>query len=300
MKRCFKALCLLSLAFLASCKKDDDTSIAPPRDYAEQYVTEKVEIEEYLHTHYIVSVDENFTIEIDSITADNPQTSIWDQTEYPLQTKLVTLNDVDYTLYYLILNEGGNEVPTPYDRVKVAYRGWRMDDYQFDYNPYPDQFLFLPVMIEGWREIIPLFKTGFYNDTPGDPNPASFTNFGAGVMFLPSDFGYYDSSQVGIPSYSPLVFSFKLYDMQQDDSDNDGIPTYLEVGPDSIDVYDYDSDGDGTPNFQDADDDGDGISTRIEITIPGTEDELYDFENIPVCEDSGESIYLDPTCFPEQ
>lgn len=297
MKRCLMALSLLSLAFLGSCKKDDDTSLAPPRDYGEQYVTDKADLENYLNTHYIVSVDEDFTIVIDSITEDNPQTSIWDQTEYPLMTKVVTFEEVDHTLYYLVLNEGVGENPTKYDQVKVAYRGWRLDDVQFDYNPYPENFNSLFGLITGWQEIIPLFKTGVYNDIPGDPNPANFTDYGAGVMFLPSAFGYYDSAQVNIPSYSPLVFSFKLYDMNIFDSDGDGIPNRYEIDPEDGDILTYDTDGDGYPNYLDADDDNDGYPTRDEITIPGT-DEVYDFENIPTCS-TGVKLHLDSACHQE-
>jgi hypothetical protein len=70
-----------------------------------------------------------------------------------------------------------------------------------------------------------------------------------------------------VPSYSPLVFSFKLFELQRLDQDGDGIPSYLEdldgmviecnwsLNPD-------DTDGDGIPNFLDVDDDGDGYGTK--------------------------------------
>lgn len=298
MNRYIKAFGLLSLAVIASCKKDDDVSIAPPRDYDVQYATEKVQIEEYLNTHYIVSVSEAFDIVIDSLDADaqaDGELSLWEQSDYPLQTKEVNLNDVDYKLYYMVLNQGVGDMPSRYDNVRVAYRGWKLDNDQFDYDPVPQTLFPLMNYIEGWHEIIPLFNTGIYDETPS-PDPANFTNYGAGVMFLPSDFAYYDGIRPNIPAYSPLIFSFKLYQMEISDTDNDGIPNKYEVGPDN-DIFNYDTDGDGIANYEDPDDDNDGYSTRDEITIPGT-DEVYDFENIPTCE-TGIKRHIDPSCHQE-
>lgn len=301
MNRYIKALGLLSLALIASCKKDDDVSIAPPRDYAVQYGTEKVQIEEYLNTHYIVSVNEDFDIVIDTLDADaqaDGEVSLWNQTEYPLQNKQVNLNNVDYTLYYLVLNQGGGEMPTRYDNVRVAYNGWTLDGNQFDYDPFPQLLFPLMNYIEGWHEIIPLFNAGVYDNTPS-PDPANFTDFGAGVMFLPSDFGYYDSVRPNISSYSPLIFSFKLYQMETADTDNDGIPNKHEVGPDSIYLTDYDTDGDGNPNYNDADDDNDGYPTRDEITVTlDGEEVVLPFDQIPAC-DTGIKRHIDPSCHQE-
>jgi hypothetical protein len=47
-------------------------------------------------------------------------------------------------------------------------------------------------------------------------------------MFIPSGLGYYAAGSASIPSYSPLVFSFKLFELQRLDQDGDGIPSYLE------------------------------------------------------------------------
>jgi hypothetical protein len=44
-------------------------------------------------------------------------------------------------------------------------------------------------------------------------------------LFLPD---YYAAGSASIPSYSPLVFSFKLFELQRLDQDGDGIPSYLE------------------------------------------------------------------------
>ncbi|OIQ15805.1 MAG: hypothetical protein BM557_10935 [Flavobacterium sp. MedPE-SWcel] len=296
MNRFLKVFSLfLLITFFAACNKDDGASVPPPRDYAEQYVTEKADIENYLKTHYIANVDEDFNVELEEIPALGGEVSIWDQTDYQLLTKEVNLSDVNFTLYYLVLQQGVGEAPTRADRVLVSYRGTTLEGNQFDYNPFPQVYSSLTGTILGWQEVIPMFKTGVYVDVPGSPDPASFEDYGAGVMFLPSAYGYYEAARVGIPAYSPLIFSFKLYDLEYVDSDGDGILNKDETD-NGIDIRDFDSDGDGTPNYFDIDDDGDGYSTRSEITIPGSND-VYEFENIPTCDGGAVKKHLDPNCF---
>ncbi|MES2811715.1 MAG: hypothetical protein V4670_04525 [Bacteroidota bacterium] len=70
----------------------------------------------------------------------------------------------------------------------------------------------------GWKSILPLFKSGSVTVTSGN---TSYTDFGTGVMFLPSGMAYYNKergvynpeTETGyVPKYSPLIFSFKLLD----------------------------------------------------------------------------------------
>jgi hypothetical protein len=85
-----------------------------------------------------------------------------------------------------------------------------------------------------------------------------FSNFGSGVMFLPSGLAYYNQIPSAlIPSYSPLIFSFKLKSQKSRDHDRDGILSKYEVNPTIANQKpkDYDSDGDGIPNYYDIDDD---------------------------------------------
>jgi hypothetical protein len=100
-------------------------------------------------------------------------------------------------------------------------------------------------------------------------------------MFLPSGLAYFENRPGSIPSYAPLVFSFKLYAIQRLDTDGDGILNDQEDLDDDDYMYDYrnlinyptppatnpdDTDGDGIPNFLDVDDDGDGYTTKLEIS----------------------------------
>ncbi len=297
MNRFLKAFGLISLiTIFTACKKDDGANVAPPRDYTLQYATEKVDIENYLKSHYMTVDETTYDVTFAAIPEGGAQVSIWDQTQYPLQNKIVNSNDVDYTVYYIVLNEGVGQSPTRADNVLTAYRGVLLDGTQFDYTPFPQNQSPLITSIEGWQEIIPLFKTGEYVDIPNDPNPASFQNYGAGVMFLPSGLGYYNAGRGLISAYDPLIFSFKLYDLEYTDIDSDGILNKDETVP-GTDLNDYDTDGDETPNYLDTDDDGDGYFTIDEITIPDSDPEAYyEFDAIPVCPGGTLKRHLDPAC----
>lgn len=300
MNRYLKALGVFALiTFFAACKSDDDTKVVPPRDYGEQYAAEKPEIENYLKTHFIASVDEDMNIDIQPVTDAGTQVSIWDQEEYPLLNKIVNSNNVEYTVYYLVLREGVGEAPTRADDILTAYRGTLFDGTQFDYRPFPDTYSTLTTAIEGWQEIIPMFKTGIYVDIPGSPDPAHFEDFGAGVMFLPSGLAYFNRVPLGtnvVPAYASMIFSFKLFDLEYIDNDADGILSKDETIP-GTDIKNYDTDGDGVPNYLDADDDNDGYSTRTEITIPDTNPaQLYEFDAIPACNGGTVKKHLDPAC----
>ena len=161
---------------------------------------------------------------------------------------------------------------------------------QFDSAPTP-VWLKLQEVISGWSHIIPMFKTGTYTAGTGG-NPTTYNNFGAGVMFLPSALAYYSNSTGSIPSYTPLIFTFKLIELRYRDQDYDGILSkdervldpsidplirWKENPASSLDyhyddaqagVYDInymDTDGDGVANMYDVDDDGDHVLTKVEL-----------------------------------
>jgi len=300
MNRILKAFSLLSLIVLSTgCGSDDDNDIAPPRDYGVQYTAEKVLIEDYLKSHYVTVNTETFEATFDSIkSTGNP--SIWDQTEYPLQSKTVTKNDVVYTLYYLSFREGVNESPTAGDSALLTYRGTLLNDKQFEYQPVTSVYSPFPsFQVLGFPEIIPLFKSGNYVDVPGQP--AGFTDYGAGAMFVPSGLAYFNGSPSNlVPAYSPMIFTFQLLAVRYTDYDNDGVLNRYEVkegiNPATGVLYtvlDTDTDGDEIPDYLDSDDDGDGRLTRDEIRKPGTTNQFYDFDEIPVCTETGLKVHLD-------
>ena len=307
----FYFLVLFACISLFSCRKDDiGITVEPPRDYKVQFVADTILIRDYLDTHYIDVKDNPGLVDDQDITitklevGDKEHKSILEQKKYQLLFKEVLLHDIKYKVYYLVLRSGVGESPSNVDDVLVAYKGTYLRKSTatettdsvlsatfFEESRYPQAFLNLYPnasnggLITGWTEILPQFKTGTY--TINDNGTVSHKDFGAGVLFIPSGLGYYDRGAGSIPSYSPLVFSFKLYEIKRIDSDNDGIFNYQEDLNSDGYLYDYrnkfnypttpvdekvryahDTDRDGIPDFLDIDDDGDGTSTRLEITKP--------------------------------
>ncbi|OYX83224.1 MAG: hypothetical protein B7Y83_12135 [Flavobacteriales bacterium 32-34-25] len=308
----FKYYFILIIACLSlfSCSKDDNSiETEPLRDFGEQFEKDKETIEEYLDTYTFVHTnapgetrdqDVVFSKITDPVNQRSIMSYLNSDTFPKLIKKTVELHEITYELYYLVLREGTGDSPCNVDEVLASYKG----DYlyytvakpavpatatdpeipavpsellasQFEKLTYPEDFFDLSNVVVGWSEVFPEFKTGD-NPTEAGDGTLRYNNFGAGVMFLPSGLAYYNRGQGSIPSYSPLVFSFKLYAIKRSDSDNDGIPSYLE----DLNGDGYlravattnnpleDSDEDGIPNYLDIDDDGDGYVTKFEITKP--------------------------------
>ncbi len=127
--------------------------------------------------------------------------------------------------------------------------------------------------------------------------------------------GYYNSGSGSIPSYAPLVFNVKLYEVQRNDQDGDGIPSYLEDLDGDGYMYSFtnttlyptkpttnpdDTDGDEVPDCFDVDDDGDNYTTKLERSYKDANGvvKYYDFANIPLCTGgNGKKRHLDPKCY---
>lgn len=324
---------MIGVVSLFSCskKKEDEIIVTPPRDYAVQYAADIADIETYLKSYYITVVDhagfpDDQDVSITKITDAPNQPSIYsylNATTFPkLLSREVELHDITYKLYYLVLREGVGQSPSNVDAVLTSYKGDYLSSKTegtvttlsatfFEQFNYPQIFYSLytkqEVPIRAWSEIFPQFKTGNHsahlvNDVPD--GTVDYTDFGAGVMFIPSGLGYFSTGSTKIPAYAPLVFSFKLYEIQRLDQDGDGILSYLEDlnGDNYMRVLKSgvpnpdDTDGDGIPNFLDDDDDGDNFSTKIEIKNPAT-GLAYPFAEIPTCA-SGKKNFLDASCHP--
>ena len=303
MNNFFKIIILFSLGLtVISCSKSDNDT-EPIRDYAEQKIKDMENIETFMKTHYMTVVNnpggtDDLDVTYTKIPTGGTQTSIWDQTIYPKQTREVTVRqnevDITYTIYYLKLREGSgpnSKSPCNVDRVLTAYKGEYIYNSvvdnvssiisnEFETLINPQSFFSLTGVIRGWSEIFPQFKTGSYISNPD--GTVSYSDFGAGVMFIPSGLAYFGSPSGGIPTYSPLVFNFKLYEIDRVDNDGDGIFSYLEdlnndgyvVGlPEGV-VNPDDTDGDEIPDFIDTDDDGDFFTTRSETSYVHPNDVL--------------------------
>ncbi len=303
-----------SVFILFSCNKADSVTAVPVRAYDVQYADDIAIIEDYLNTHYLV-VEENQDVTISKITdplVQSSMMSLLDSETYPkLLVKEVEANDITYKVYYLKLRADYETgiAPSKADSVLASYNGTYLSyktetvnevptttllATQFEYTPFPSLFLRLDLAVRGWREILPLFRAGQKTDVTGEPT--SYTDFGAGVIFIPSGLGYFNVPQAGIPSYSPLVFSFKLYDVKYTDQDQDGILSNDEDLNGDGDFTNDDTDGDGVQNLYDVDDDGDSYLTKNEIKINGLIPTSYS----EILDCSGTTIglkkHLDPTC----
>jgi hypothetical protein len=341
----FYFILLITSITIFSCSKNnnDETVVEPLRDYQTQYNADIKIIETYLTSNYITvtnahgqTTDQDVIIA--KITNAATQPSIMSYLNAPTYPKLlirnVTVNKVDYKLYYLVLREGkkdavtglGGVSPCNVDNVLTSYKGTYLSEStttpstitttQFEEVVLPNDYLSLFGLIRGWKEIFPQFKTGSYNSNTN--GTISYTDFGSGIMFIPSGLAYYNETRSAIPAYSPLVFSFKLYDIQRSDNEYTATTTGYVPSPDGVLSYQEDIDGDGyvwttselptdalnpddtdkdgIPDFLDIDDDGDNYTTKFEIKNPTT-GLPYPFANIPTCT-SGKKNYLDASCHP--
>jgi FKBP-type peptidyl-prolyl cis-trans isomerase FkpA len=306
-----KTLSLLSLfVILFSCNKDDDnnseTKIEP---YADQYAKDLVAMDKFIDEYSMkVSTDGNYDVTFEKIPSPNTNNLQSIKEEFTIETKTVKFQELDHKLYYISFTPGTDKTPTAVDSVMVTYKGEYIytkkvekepktdpktyDEFiasaEFENNPFPIWFQ-LGNLVKGWQEIFPKFQTGGHTVNPD--GSLGFNNFGAGVMFIPSAFGYYASARPGIPSYSPLIFNFKLLKLNYMDHDQDRIDSRFEDANGNGDYSDDDTDGDKVPDYLDRDDDADGILTKVEITNTQGGG-YYDFANIPLCTGDGKKIHL--------
>lgn len=275
-------LCFLVL--LSSCKKDDDSPVQfVERDRTEQQAADSDSLKAYLNSHYYnrakFAEPGDHTISeiiISELKKDdsgnflpmpdpdkNQMLSEAVDIDNPKKTKYL---DVDYEFYVLDLNKGGGEHPNFSDKVRVNYNGFLSNGTSFDGTITPIEFdLVREVAVQGWREVLPEFKTaeGFVENGDGT---VTYSNYGLGVMFLPSGLAYYSEARGGFPAYSNMMFKFELLQSEITDHDGDGIPSYMEDLNGDKNLYNDNTDGDRDPNFLDPDDDGDGVLTINEMT----------------------------------
>lgn len=278
-----RKISILSLGFFVlfiSCNNEDDsvTSI-PLRDPTEVYVENLAEIEEFLETHFYnyedfdfadpySVVNDNFKIVFDTIAgANSDKISLMDSPQ--LEFKMVENSGVDYKLYYLNVRKGLGNVTHFCDEAFVTYEGSLTSGYVFDSAVNPAGFNLITVgssagVVTGFQQGIIEFNTSTGYTSNGDGTD-TYHNHGIGAVFIPSGLGYYQQPLVGVPSYSPLIFTFSLYQRTLLDHDGDNVYSYLEDVNNNGNLYDDDTDGDFGPNFIDNEDDGDGYFTDDEL-----------------------------------
>ena len=307
MNTFFKIISIFALLItLFSCSKSPSPTPFEVRDIATQNAADKIALDTYIDTHYISGVDANLNATIMKIPTGGTNQSIRQQTTYQLLDTTAVAGGISYPIYILKLQNGTQRRPTQVDSIFVSYRGTLADDAstQFDAAPNPIWFRIQEV-VAGWSAVLPSFKTGTY--TSGGSNPTVFSGYGAGIMFLPSSLGYYASGNTGIGAYAPLIFHFKLYELQYRDHDRDGIFSKDERNLSEVfatrltnwkaNPLGVDTDGDGVFDMFDVDDDGDSFTTKYErqVTQGSPTTTYYSFANIPTCSD-GKKRHLSAIC----
>lgn len=317
MKRFFtSAIICGSSLLLWNCKSDDSTAKIVDRDRQEVFNENIKEIETFLKTNSVEVLEEGVKFETVAFEDNN---SIWKQTSYPIQTASLknlpyytssqgltkTNDEVTYTVYYLILNEGGGTTPMIHDNTFTSYIGYNLDKTIFDtykfgfWSAYP-AFSVYTETIAGYTQILQKIKTatGIIENEDGT---YTYDNPGRVLVFIPSGLGYFSTPSGTIGQYKPIIFDISLITSKEVDHDNDGILDKYEDVNGNGDLWDDDTDNDGKPNFIDIDDDGDGYTTREEITYSTTENgetvkKVYDYNDIPNCTNGLVKKHLDKNC----
>jgi len=317
----FKTISIFALVTLSiiSCKDEDEFPDLPPaNDTTVQYATDIDSIRKYLKTHYM-TLDGDLNASFTKIGTGGTQIPIWDQTNFPLDSIEVSndsrltnrtngrvTDEQKYTLYYILLNEGGGQNPITIDSSFVTYAGWNLSKNTIEIDrastPVWTSFPVTNTFISGFRQILPIMKTA-ESIAENPDGSVNYVNAGKCIVFIPSGLAYYNSSRgPNLPSYSNLIFQIELKTLVAIDHDKDRILSKYELYGTETDYFKQDSDGDFIPDFLDIDDDGDGFLTRNEFKIMGTvPQQYYDFTTIPDCANDVTNPnrikrFLDPNC----
>jgi FKBP-type peptidyl-prolyl cis-trans isomerase len=266
---------LIASLILISCGSDDDTPRVEVRDPQEVYLEDIAKINEFLNTHYYdesqmqnAAAGADFEVIFKEIEAGN-------SSQIPLSQKvtsqIIKRSGIDYQVYILKAREGsGTGQATFADSTLVSYEGTLLNGNTFD-SSINSIWFDLPSTITGFSAGITQFKDA-QSITPNGDGTLSYSGSGIGAVFIPSGLGYFNSSQTGIPAYSPLIFTFKLRKAKSNDHDGDGILSKFEDlnGDGNLRSANFadDTDRDGRFNYLEVDDDNDGILTKNENADP--------------------------------
>lgn len=270
---------IMVLAFISliSCKPDDNNfELPPPRDAAEVYAEDLLELNTFLDTHFYNAEDfpagstTDRDIVFTKFDATNPDHVGKPKLSTQVQEITINRNNIDYKIYYLLARQGdGAKNVTRLDSTLLTYKGMLSDLTVFDSAEQP---VWLPQTqnITGFRVGMEPFKEAASGVTVNGDGTFSFEGSGIGAIFFPSGLGYFNQTRTGIPAYSPLIFTFKVHKVEIADDDRDGVDNIFEDldGDGEVDTLNGDdTDRDGIKNYLDTDDDNDGIPTLTEITV---------------------------------
>jgi len=267
---------LILLLVIISCNKTDTgpESVAP-RDRGQEATRATEEIEEYLQTHFYnyeafenPTPDFDYVIRFDTIAGENSdKTPLINQVSFKTVQDRVD-QDVTYKLYYLKVLQGEGESPDFPDITVLTYEGRLLNNDLFDATVNPVRFD-LTQVVNGLQDALTEFNGASVGPIDNGDGTVSYENFGVGAVFIPSGLAYFvePPPSSNIPVYGQLIFTFKLFEREVGDQDNDGVISILEdVNQNGLEEDDN-TDGDFLLNYADPDDDDDGKLTRDEIII---------------------------------
>lgn len=220
----------------------------------------------------------DYRVIIDTISGDNAAKTPLSQSD-KLNAAVITISssdfglpddeeDIPHTYYYLLANEGEGVFPTTADSTFVSYEGINLDGSVFDsalgagrWFDLPGTFN-IPGSIRGFQEGISKFRSGT-GVLEMEDGTFTIEDFGSGLIIMPAGLAYFNGSQPG-SSYAPIIFNINLLAVATADHDNDGVPSKLEDRDNDKNLFNDDTDEDGIPDYLDLDDDNDGTFTEDE------------------------------------
>jgi hypothetical protein len=253
MKLKYALIFFLGLVIFA-CNNDDDDE--DNHDPVAQAIIDDEILVEFLKTHYLTEDKA-----IDTIT--NGETPLYDIVE----TENIEYLDINYKLYYYIIEQGVGIQASRNDSVQILYQGYLLDSTKFDENlsyAASKSWFNLTRTIPGFRYGASYFKEGEREIYPDES--FGYKNTGNGVFFMPSGLAYGNAGSFTIPSNAILYYFLDMGKVVIADADNDLVSNNDEDIDNDGDVFNDDTDEDGTPDYLDIDDDGDGILTSNEDT----------------------------------
>ncbi len=279
----YKLLLLLAILFIYASSCEDDTEIEP-FDHAAQSLEDNDSLVKYMQEHFV---------DVDGIIQEieNGEEAIYDSSNYHSKDVTYTIGgeEVDYKLYYYIIDEGVNDKPARVDQANVAYKGMDLDGNVFDQNAYGGWFDLYSGVIAGWSYGMINFNSGNATELPD--GSFEYSETGKGIIFIPSGLAYANSGSGDIGASEPIIFYVEMNDVFHVDHDSDNVNS-VDEDIDNNGIYtDDDTDEDGSPNFVDTDDDGDGTLTKYEDANGDGDptNDGIDIENGDILPD-----YLDP------
>ena len=246
-----------------ACGGDDNPSTVDNFDHAAQALKDNDSLVSFFKNYY-------YDVDLDSVKLlVAGKTALFDDVNLKIQE--INENEVDYKLYYYVVNEGGkdeqnndvgNGSPSVIDSVYVNYYGQRIvntDSLSVSFDQGKGIWFMLSGVIRGWSYGFTHFKGG--KNVTGN-GPISYVFGGKGLLFIPSGLAYRNGGGGSILPNEPLMFNIDLFDLvPETDTDQDGIPSIFEDIDGDGKPWNDDTDGDFIANMFDIDDDGDGVLT---------------------------------------